>query len=114
MADSTSKKWMVISTTVDEAGEYFYIKVADSGPGIAEEYLDRIFISRFSSRRDGTGLGLITCKNIVNNHGGEISYHSSDESRAIFIIKIPISNSVKSDDDDATEIYVSSERKMPV
>lgn len=112
LAESRSKKWMVISTALDESGDYFYIKVADSGPGIAEEYLDRLFISRFSSRREGTGLGLITCKNIVNNHKGEISYHSSDESKAIFIIKIPVSFS-EMPDDDATEIYISSERKVP-
>ncbi len=112
IAESEGKKWIVISTALDESGDYFYIKIADSGPGIDEVYLDRLFIGRFSSRREGTGLGLITCKNIVNNHKGEISYHSSDESKAIFIIIIPVSFS-EMPDDDATEIYVSSERKVP-
>ncbi len=112
LAESEDKKWIIVSTALDESGDYFYIKIADSGPGIAEEYLDRLFIGRFSSRREGTGLGLITCKNIVNNHKGEISYHSSDESKAIFIIKIPVSFS-EMPDDDATEIYISSERKVP-
>lgn len=113
LTESKSKKWIIVSTSVDESGDYFYIKIADSGPGIAEKYLDRMFIGRFSSRRDGTGLGLITCKNIVNNHKGEISYHSSDESKAIFVIKIPVAFSNLTDD-DATEIYVSSERNLPV
>ncbi|MCP4706122.1 MAG: PAS domain S-box protein, partial [candidate division Zixibacteria bacterium] len=81
------KHWIVVSTALDESSDHFNIKVADSGQGIADEYLDRLFISRFSSRREGTGMGLLTCKNIVNNHKGEISYHSSDESKAIFIIK---------------------------
>ena len=112
LAASKGKKWIVVSTVLDESGDYFYIKIADSGPGIAEEYLDRLFIGRFSSRREGTGLGLITCKNIVDNHKGEISYHSSDESKAIFIIKIPVSFS-ETADDDSTETYISSERKVP-
>ncbi len=114
LAESKGKNWIVVSTSIDESGDYFHIKLADSGPGIGEEYLDRIFIRRFSSRREGNGLGLITCKNIANNHKGEISYHSSDESKAIFDIKIPVSftNNTDKTDDDATEIYVSSERKV--
>lgn len=113
LAESKGKSWIVVSTALDESGDYFYIKVADSGQGIAEEYLDRLFIGRFSSRREGTGMGLITCKNIVNNHKGEISFHSSEESKAIFVIKIPIAFS-NLPDDDATEVYISSERRMPV
>ena len=114
LCEMESKKWIIVSTAIDETGEHFHIKIADSGPGIAEENLDRIFIGRFSTRREGNGLGLITCKNIANNHNGEISYHSSDESKAIFDIKIPITFRDKTNkaDDDATDIYSSSERKV--
>jgi len=92
-ARTAGNKWIAITTSLDKTKKYFIIKVADGGPGLEEEYLDRLFIGRFSTKREGTGLGLITCKNIVNNHLGEISYHSSDESRAIFIVKIPVSHS---------------------
>jgi PAS domain S-box-containing protein len=104
-------KWIAISTSLDKTKKYFIIKIADGGPGLDEAYLDRLFIGRFSTKREGTGLGLITCKNIVNNHLGEISYHSSDESKAIFVIKIPVSHSEMVDNDDI--ISTVSERVIP-
>ena len=49
------------------------IEVADSGPGIALENLDKIFEPLFTTKQKGTGLGLSSCKNIVEQHGGQIS-----------------------------------------
>jgi len=111
LAESDDRKWIVVSTSRDENGRDFYLKFADSGPGIPEDYHERLFISRFSTRRDGNGLGLITCKNIVDNHQGEISYHKSEESKAIFIVKLPIEHT--QEDDPPTEIITDSERSVP-
>jgi signal transduction histidine kinase len=90
-------RWIIISTSVDEYGENAYIKVADSGPGVPAEMVPNLFVKRFSTHR-GNGLGLITCKNAVDNHHGEISYHSSDESQAVFIVRIPVKRSPRSVD----------------
>lgn len=49
------------------------IIVEDSGKGISEEYLDKIFEPLFTLKEKGTGLGLASCKNIVEGHGGKIS-----------------------------------------
>ena len=49
------------------------IEVTDSGPGIAQEHLDKIFDPLFTTKQKGTGLGLTSCKNIVEQHGGKIS-----------------------------------------
>src|SRR5579872_2332585 len=49
------------------------IKVQDSGPGIPEDLLPRIFEPLFTTKQYGTGLGLPSCKNIVEQHGGTIS-----------------------------------------
>lgn len=49
------------------------IKIRDSGPGIPEDLLPRIFEPLFTTKQYGTGLGLPSCKNIVEQHGGTIS-----------------------------------------
>ena len=49
------------------------IEVADSGPGISLENLDKIFDPLFTTKQRGTGLGLSSCKNIIEQHGGKIS-----------------------------------------
>lgn len=49
------------------------IEVADSGPGIPQEHLAQIFDPLFTTKQKGTGLGLTSCKNIVEQHGGKIS-----------------------------------------
>lgn len=49
------------------------IEAADSGQGIAFENLDKIFDPLFTTKQRGTGLGLSSCKNIIEQHGGKIS-----------------------------------------
>ncbi|MCX6826484.1 MAG: ATP-binding protein [candidate division Zixibacteria bacterium] len=94
MAAFEGTRWVIISTLLDELGQNVHIKVADSGPGITAENISKLFFNRFSARPDGNGLGLITCRKVVDNHRGEISYHTGDESKAIFDIKIPLGQGV--------------------
>jgi signal transduction histidine kinase len=90
LATFEGTRWLIISTSLDDSGEAVYIKVSDSGPGVDPDNIQKLFVTRFSTRRQGNGLGLITCKNMVDNHRGEISYHTSDESQAIFQVRIPV------------------------
>ena len=56
-------------------GEYVLLSVSDTGPGIAEEDLDRIFEPFYTKKkmgRSGTGLGLAVVWNVVHDHGGYI------------------------------------------
>jgi len=110
MASMDDSRWIVISTTVDSEGPMAIIKVADAGPGVRSDNIDKLFIKRFSTKRECTGLGLITCKNIVDNHLGELSYHSGEDSKAIFEMKIPISR----ENSPADENEATIGRKMPV
>jgi signal transduction histidine kinase len=52
------------------------IDVADNGPGMAPEVLERAFEPLFSTRRYGTGLGLATTRQIIAQHGGTIALTS--------------------------------------
>ena len=69
------------------------ITVADNGIGLDEKYLDRIFtvFQRLHGRDvyDGTGIGLATCRKIVERHGGSITAKSAPGEGARFIVTLP-------------------------
>lgn len=75
------------------------IEFSDTGPGIQEKYLPSMF-SRFfrvpelEKSAYGTGLGLSICKQIINNHNGEINVSSAHGEGLKFTIKLPLNNDV--------------------
>ena len=64
------------------------IEVQDSGPGISDEILPKIFHPLVTSKQKGTGLGLSTCKHVIEQHNGTISVQNNP---TIFTITLPIS-----------------------
>ncbi|HEY8109433.1 MAG TPA: HAMP domain-containing sensor histidine kinase [Candidatus Nitrosotenuis sp.] len=62
------------------------IEVEDSGPGIKDNIMPKIFEPLFTTKHHGTGLGLVSCKNIVDTHKGKITVQNNPTK---FIIKIP-------------------------
>ena len=60
------------------------LKVADNGPGIPEEVLDKIFIPFFSTKKSGSGIGLSLCKQIVMLHRGTIQVQSIENKGTVF------------------------------
>jgi two-component system sensor histidine kinase HydH len=68
---------------------FVVIKVIDSGPGIPQDDLQRIFEPLFTTKQTGTGLGLSSCKSIVDQHGGTISVSSIVGKSTTFTIRIP-------------------------
>jgi hypothetical protein len=65
------------------------ISVADTGPGIPPEHLERIFRPFYTTKRGGTGLGLSLCRRIMAAHGGTLSAESELKKGSRFIIRIP-------------------------
>jgi signal transduction histidine kinase len=63
------------------------IEVIDSGPGISNENISKIFEPLFTTKSSGTGLGLVSCKNIIEYHKGTISVKNNPTT---FTIEIPI------------------------
>ena len=64
------------------------LEVADSGPGISEHNAKRLFEPFFTTRTNGTGLGLANVKKIIELHGGRISFRNGN-SGAVFTIELP-------------------------
>ncbi|MGI0060252.1 MAG: two-component system sensor histidine kinase NtrB, partial [Nitrosotalea sp.] len=65
------------------------IEIEDTGPGIPKSLMSKIFDPLFTTRQIGTGLGLVSCKNIVEKHGGHIDIKTEINKGTTFIINIP-------------------------
>jgi len=67
------------------------IEINDTGNGIAQEALDKVFNPFFTTKKAGTGLGLAICHNIITAHNGTISIQSEGEDKGIMvIIRLPL------------------------
>jgi two-component system sensor histidine kinase FlrB len=69
--------------------EHAYISVRDNGQGISAELADKIFEPFYTSRSQGTGLGLAVVKSVTNAHQGEVRLLSQPGEGAHFCLKIP-------------------------
>lgn len=81
-----------IDVTAERGDGALVVMVADSGPGVEPGMEDRIFSPFVTTRTagEGTGLGLSISKQVVEQHGGEISVSRSDLGGAVFCVRIPI------------------------
>jgi signal transduction histidine kinase len=77
-----------LSTRAGMGGEVV-IEVADTGPGIPRDTLDKIFEPFFSRRAGGTGLGLAIARQMVDNHNGRIEVESQLGQGTTFRIRLP-------------------------
>jgi signal transduction histidine kinase len=71
---------------MEEQEESIVVEVEDSGPGIPEEILPRLFDLVFTTKEEGTGLGLVSCKAAVEQHGGSIRAHNNPTT---FVVTLP-------------------------
>ena len=77
-----------VSTRAGIGGEVV-IQIADTGPGIAPDVIEKIFEPFFSKRAGGTGLGLAIARQMVENHHGRIEVESTPGKGTTFRIRLP-------------------------
>lgn len=65
------------------------VQIQDNGPGIPEEIQERIFEPFFTTKKNGNGLGLAICLQIIQEHGGTLHLQSSPEEGTTFTIELP-------------------------
>jgi two-component system nitrogen regulation sensor histidine kinase NtrY len=78
-----AEKKMFLSSYTDN--NRFFITISDNGKGIDEEIREKVFLPFFTTRKDGAGIGLTLSKNIIEAHGGYLSYQT-DEDKTSFVI----------------------------
>ena len=76
-----------ITIRVDGVGDKIKIDFEDSGPGIDVEIIDDIFDPLFTTKSTGTGLGLVTCKKIIEEHAGEIKVKNNPTTFTVILPK---------------------------
>ena len=82
LQDKTEKKMFLTSYTENNR---FFIVISDNGKGIDPEIKDKVFLPFFTTRKDGAGIGLTLSKNIIEAHGGYLSYQT-DNDKTDFVI----------------------------
>ncbi|MHB1420767.1 MAG: two-component system sensor histidine kinase NtrB, partial [Bacillota bacterium] len=79
-----------IQTSWDDHGKKIITEITDTGQGIPEEHLSKIFSPFFSTKVTGTGLGLTLSYRIIQNHGGTIEVISKVGVGTTFIVKLSL------------------------
>lgn len=79
-----------ITAFADKAGNA-RVRFRDTGPGVPEELTRRVFMPFYTTKADGSGLGLSISERIVAEHGGRIDISNSPEGGAVFEVVIPAS-----------------------
>lgn len=78
-----------LSVSIEPLDAYVKIEVGDTGSGIPEENLSKIFEPYFSTKETGTGLGLAIVKRVVDEHRGVIGVESRLNEGTIFTVRLP-------------------------
>jgi signal transduction histidine kinase len=81
---------IVIQSDVDAAQRVSRLAVNDNGPGVAPQLRDRVFTPFFTSKRNGTGLGLALVQKIIVFHNGRVTVTAAPEGGASFQVTLPL------------------------
>ncbi len=76
-------------------GDYVRIAIEDTGVGIAEDVIDKIFDPYFTTKQNGNGLGLAICHSIIAKHDGILTVDSLSNKGTTFTIYLPAIRSTK-------------------
>lgn len=79
-----------ITLSTRKKGDFVRIDVADTGKGMTEEGLGKIFNPFYTTKEKGTGLGIPVCYGIVKDHGGELKYSSRPGKGTTATVLLPI------------------------
>ncbi|MDE1811886.1 MAG: DUF3068 domain-containing protein [Thaumarchaeota archaeon] len=75
-----------VTISIEDKPDILAISISDSGPGIPEKYMTKIFEPLFTTKQRGTGLGLASCNIIIKSHGGRILVKNNPTT---FTIELP-------------------------
>ena len=71
------------------SGDEISIEIGDNGCGVAEDDQDQIFLPFFSTRQEGSGLGLSIVRQMMDMHKGSVSFESVPGQQTTFYLSFP-------------------------
>jgi len=83
------ERTLEVTTSFERENHHVKISFQDSGPGIQDKDIQRIFDPFYSKRDKGAGIGLALCHDLICEHGGTISVDQGSKKGANFVIKLP-------------------------
>jgi len=93
-------------------GRYIQVTIRDQGVGIPEEHISKVFDPYFSTKREGSGLGLATAYSIIKNHDGLITATSKVGKGSTFLIYLPVSDHSPRKEEISGKISVGKGEKI--
>ena len=90
MSDTDSRDRSLAVSTARDGDSNLRLTVADRGPGISSDLVDRIFEPFVTTKAQGLGLGLSICRSIVAAHGGKLWVVNNPDRGASFLVSLPI------------------------
>jgi two-component system NtrC family sensor kinase len=75
---------------------FIEISVTDTGEGISQENMNKLFQPLFTTKAKGIGLGLVVCRNLVDANGGKIEVESQVGTGTTFMVKLPADDTERS------------------
>jgi len=90
--DSVPAETRVILIKTEISNHFVIVSLTDSGPGIKEEVMHKLFDPFFTTRKDGLGIGLAVCRSIIEDHEGKIWAENNKDVGATFFFQLKIIN----------------------
>ena len=84
------KPVICLETFLEKNNAEYTIRITDNGNGILPEVTEKIFIPFFTTKISGSGIGLSLCKQIINQHHGQITVHSVPGEGSCFTLHFPL------------------------
>jgi signal transduction histidine kinase len=79
-----------LEVSLERDGTHAVVRIADNGPGIAPDKLERVFEPFVSTKGKGMGLGLAICREIVEAHAGRLEVESAEGQGTCFTMRLPL------------------------
>jgi PAS domain S-box-containing protein len=90
--DSVADRTLLVNSEHENSGEV-RVTIEDSGSGIKQQHIDKIFGSFFTTKVDGMGMGLSICRSIIESHGGRLWASPGRFRGAVFQFTLPAGSS---------------------
>ncbi|MBF0385922.1 MAG: hypothetical protein HQL27_08640, partial [Candidatus Omnitrophica bacterium] len=82
-------RYFEVQTAFDKDQNEVTVSFSDNGPGINEKDKKSIFTPFFTTKKNSLGIGLALCKNLAEEHSGNISFHSEKGAETVFTVRLP-------------------------